>query len=75
MILNGSVTATGDTMSLEECEYRAKFLPAGTSQPVCINTMYPRCRIYLVETEANKELNSKCRALFKQKPKKLPELI
>jgi hypothetical protein len=45
-VFRGLVAASGDTMTLAECEARGKDLNPGATQVVCINTSNPACRIY-----------------------------
>ena len=45
-LARGIIASAGDTMPLDECQWRAADLSAQHTHVVCINAQDPSCRIY-----------------------------
>lgn len=71
----GLISAAGDAMPLEQCEWRARDLSPSYTHVVCINAKDPSCRIFRDPSsdmrEWQQELEQRCRR--RNKPAKETE--
>lgn len=66
-VFRGLIAASGDVMSLAECEAQGKDLNPAATQVVCINAYNPACRIYREPTPMYEGAAS-CRKRIANKP-------
>lgn len=60
-LVRGVIASAGDTITLTECEQRARVMPPEATRAVCINAQQPMCRVYLNDHPLTREHSAWCR--------------
>jgi hypothetical protein len=75
-VFRGVIAAAGDTMSLTECEARARASPGEVTQhAVCINVQSPTCRVYIEDKAVTRDITARCRKRVDKNGAAAPELL